>query len=451
MPVPDYNKIVTTNNDYTWVFYPNAGAPSSGGPTFLNTANLTRDALTSVGVVTPSFATLAGYKLPINNWQRRRITYRTAKGTFVDKAVIASGYYIETCRIEFTRCGGSVDPALWPNVDAENPSQRALNQLIEQIKSGKMQAAVSLAEAHKTAAMVAASATTIVRAIRALRSCRFGEFANALGITVSRKQTDKYYTGVRSRSGVPGSGFRYNSKSKVTRETQEQQFQDFAAQTWLQYSYGWKPLLNDVYSAAEAFAYYFTESNGAWRHGSGRASTYRGTNVRKLASYYANDYAILVRRRHKYGVTYRIPEGVVSPATTFGLSNPLVVAWEIVPFSFVADWFIPIGQTLENLTAYDGLVFLKGYSSGTYSYQNQGKTVVVPGLSSSSGGVTYTCLSSDLKASWSEFFIQRTKLTDFPKVGLPTFKDPRSFAHAASAIALLQSLFLSGGSRKLKL
>lgn len=36
-------------------------------------------------------------------------------------------------------------------------------------------------------------------------------------------------------------------------------------------------------------------------------------------------------------------------AQALGLSSPLVNAWEIVPFSFVVDWFIPIGQTFQRL------------------------------------------------------------------------------------------------------
>lgn len=32
-----------------------------------------------------------------------------------------------------------------------------------------------------------------------------------------------------------------------------------------------------------------------------------------------------------------------------GLTNPLSVAWELIPFSFVVDWFLPIGKYLDAL------------------------------------------------------------------------------------------------------
>lgn len=33
----------------------------------------------------------------------------------------------------------------------------------------------------------------------------------------------------------------------------------------------------------------------------------------------------------------------------YGFDKPLGVAWEATPFSFVADWFFPIGDYLKNL------------------------------------------------------------------------------------------------------
>jgi hypothetical protein len=35
----------------------------------------------------------------------------------------------------------------------------------------------------------------------------------------------------------------------------------------------------------------------------------------------------------------------------WGLTDPASVAWELIPFSFVADWFVPIGDTLRAIHA----------------------------------------------------------------------------------------------------
>lgn len=38
-----------------------------------------------------------------------------------------------------------------------------------------------------------------------------------------------------------------------------------------------------------------------------------------------------------------------------GLTNPLLLGWELIPFSFVADWFIQVGDYLETLDALIGV------------------------------------------------------------------------------------------------
>lgn len=38
-----------------------------------------------------------------------------------------------------------------------------------------------------------------------------------------------------------------------------------------------------------------------------------------------------------------------------GLANPVDLAWELLPYSFVVDWFIPVGNTLQAMTAGYGL------------------------------------------------------------------------------------------------
>jgi len=43
-----------------------------------------------------------------------------------------------------------------------------------------------------------------------------------------------------------------------------------------------------------------------------------------------------------------------------GLLNPASLAWELVPFSFVIDWVLPIGPVLQALTAPAGLDFVDG-------------------------------------------------------------------------------------------
>lgn len=42
-------------------------------------------------------------------------------------------------------------------------------------------------------------------------------------------------------------------------------------------------------------------------------------------------------------------------ANQLGLINPATVAWEVVPFSFLVDWFLPVSRFLESQTDTLGL------------------------------------------------------------------------------------------------
>lgn len=56
---------------------------------------------------------------------------------------------------------------------------------------------------------------------------------------------------------------------------------------------------------------------------------------------------------------------------SLGLLNPLSLAWELVPWSFVVDWFLPIGPVLQALTAPAGLIFVNGSESVRNSLSGQ--------------------------------------------------------------------------------
>jgi len=71
----------------------------------------------------------------------------------------------------------------------------------------------------------------------------------------------------------------------------------------------------------------------------------------------------------------------MSLINAFGLDNPLAIAWEVVPFSFVVDWFLPINRYLKNISALNGLELIhatvfkrsvSSYSLRTYQTHSGG-------------------------------------------------------------------------------
>lgn len=377
---------------------------------------------------TPGFKKLKRRQLPDHPhyWQQKRTLYNRSVGT--------AFYYNTNGKVDRSvyDCPASAfsmfvgdDFGKWPGVD---PRNMAIAKLQSSVNLSQGSLAVGLAEANKTAAHLAHTATRLVNAYRALRKGRLGDFASELGIAVPLKK-------------IRGFG----NQTRIQR-AKGSDMRQFASSTWLEYSYGWKPLLSDFYAQAENFAEILIERQYVIREAkaSKRIRTvYVASNVSGDGLWKSQNIIEIINGA-SYTVRYRIRDGAHNVGNVFGMMNPLQVAWEVVPFSFVADWFLPIGSFLENLSAYNGLEFAGGTLTQTRSVENTGK--LVPGPGSVQSGKRLECGGINGSGRFSAYGKTRSLLSSFPSQSFPQFKDPRSFAHAASAIALLQSVFL--GSRK---
>lgn len=56
-----------------------------------------------------------------------------------------------------------------------------------------------------------------------------------------------------------------------------------------------------------------------------------------------------------------ISDPILYRTNQLGLVNPAAVAWELVPFSFLVDWFIGVGSWLNGLTDFVGLSLQKSF------------------------------------------------------------------------------------------
>jgi len=213
-----------------------------------------------------------------------------------------------------------------------------------------------------------------------------------------------------------------------------------ASSIWLEIQYGWRPLLNDIYESAQAIVKAEDQSprrvktTGSNQSFSESVSTQSTAN--SVTSKVTKD-VILVKGT--VTVWYATPN---TPRTLLqlGFTNPAYLAWELTPFSFVVDWFIPIGNAINNFDATMGCTFDKGCYSEKIStsrrVQISGKVAAL--------AATITSGSSTNFASAQKF--QRTVLLSFPSVNFPEFKNPLSTEHALNAIALLIQVF-SGKSQ----
>lgn len=275
------------------------------------------------------------------------------------------------------------------------------------LKDQKVNLGVAFAERAATSRMLGDTARRLVRSVRELRSGNFRNAARALGI-------------VNDPGRPRGSNWTNH---------------------WLQLQYGWKPLLSDVYGSCDALA---KREQSDWRvtvKASRRDSDFWKKERFPLGTTHPNrnfDACRLeVRRDRRVFVRIdAIPENDLTMSfASLGLTNPLEVAWEVVPYSFVVDWFLPLGDWLSSLDA------LLGYNSCWTSVTTRNEAWWTDvGLSRTD----YT-LGGFVKNDWlgtkRVLEVTRTAYSSTPLASFPEFKDPRSLGHMANGLSLLAQAF----------
>ena len=140
-------------------------------------------------------------------------------------------------------------------------------------------------------------------------------------------------------------------KNRGTRKDKAKSVAQFLSDNWLSYRYGVRPIVMDVQNGMKALKYYndkqpkrFT-ARGSASDSDTRTSNY-GLGV------YSCEHQTKFEMNVRAGVLYELEEGY----DVFGVnySQIPVAAWEVIPFSFVADWFVNIGSYVEAITPKSG-------------------------------------------------------------------------------------------------
>jgi len=132
-----------------------------------------------------------------------------------------------------------------------------------------------------------------------------------------------------------------------------------AADTWLEYSFGWKPLINDVQDAVKAIGRLgensFRQKLSA--KGSDEVVNYdSGTNEYPIADQFVTWIKVSSHIKTKYSCQIRGAVKVNSTVSQQTRNNELFgftwsqfipTVWELLPWSFLADYFTNIGDILN--------------------------------------------------------------------------------------------------------
>lgn len=436
MPLPDYDIPSFINTKVDYVFSGGGSGTVPGGSSLSKFRYRKTESVNTPGYFTKKRTHV---KLPLNPYRRLLVEIDDPQINWTIDIEWFSGPLKGESQVNtYTGNLRSLGVPFSSDFVADDPMPKAVSRLNNEIALAKTNTSVAMAEAGKTANHVAKTATRIYNALKAIRRGHFIGFTTALGITTTKRQENRFNRRYQRIVLDP--------KGSVGVATSSTRITSFAAETWLEYSYAWKPLLKDIYDHCEALASAAVKTDFVFRHARASARTERFHSFKGSDGNGCFNWTVSQRtiRRSSIEVYYRLPLSGISNIQALGVINPLEVVWEIVPFSFVVDWFLPVGDLIRSFSAYNGLEFFSGLTtSNTISIKDL--SFVSNGRKNPGGGPdhTYKGNGSGKARTWSEEK-SRSAINDFPPPPSLEFKDPRSFAHAASAIALLQVLFLQG-------
>lgn len=222
--------------------------------------------------------------------------------------------------------GVSVHQYAPPDVGSDllHASNAAYGRLKSKV-SDRAELGAGLAEISDSYSMIRTRATQMFQVARDIKKGRFGDAADKLGLT-------------RTPKGV----------------SRKKQF----AGNFLEYSFGWAPLIGDIGSAVNVL-----QNPIASPTPKGSASVpVRRTLARE--SWTRTPPGMIKYQRNaslsgsvtcKQGAMIRVANPNLWLANQMGFVNPLSVAWELVPFSFVVDWFTNVGEVVSSMSDFVGL------------------------------------------------------------------------------------------------
>jgi len=192
----------------------------------------------------------------------------------------------------------------------------------------------------------------------------------------------------------------------------------FASQLTLEINFAITPSINDIFSAINILQEPIKSASVK-----GRATVpYR--EQFSTTSQFSRTWSMGGKVSAEYGARVAISNPNLYLANTMGLINPVQIAWQLLPGSFLIDWFLPVEQFLGYATDFLGLRVESSYSTwfarGVYSE-------------------FWTTYGWTAMTDWAD--MQRAPTIVLPSLALRPLKVP-SLKRAANAVSLLIQAFV---------
>jgi len=347
-------------------------------------------------------------------YQMSLIDYECSRFTMTQDQIL----YGPLVTSNYTYDAGALTPLL-PVWDA-NDEIKLLSKFSEKIKGSDFNLAVMLGEGHETLKMIGDTAIKLALAGSRIRK---GDLAGAaMALARNHVERDIY-------------------RRRVTLLESRRALVTGVSGHVLALQWGWKPLLQDIRAGAEMLAHQLEvpfrqkvvvrhrKVNDDWQQ------CLNNSNPAVVGSMYAiYSKQIIAYLREK-----------PSFAKMTGLVDPELVAWELLPFSMLADYVLPIGDYLSARAFAGSLTgtFVRTTKTLQVWEGLQGRVTRVQGNLKDS-----TSFSSDANYRYKKLTLDRTITTSLtaPFPVIKSLDKAASWQHCVNSLALMGVIF---GSTKL--
>lgn len=199
---------------------------------------------------------------------------------------------------------------------------------------------------------------------------------------------------------------------------------------WLQFQYGWRPIVNDIFTTTEMLL--DRGVGGFVRRVTAKSAQEDKTFFRAGSSPIVN----MSSERYTIGAKCSIIGEFVTPpmgynAASFTSLNPVSIAWEILPYSFVVDWLLDVGGYLRNVES--AALQRPSFRGGCITLIRYARTDGPTAFRANKAGYTGAA------GEWTEEYVRyaRSRLSAPPTAEVPRFKLQMGLARWTSAVALL--------------
>lgn len=282
-----------------------------------------------------------------------------------------------------------------PGIDVTQMQNELRNKSYDKLKAmlySNASLGVDFVEYRQSVSMIEDTALRLAKAARAVRKGNFGAAAAVLGHKIVNK------------------GGKHGVKKSF-------------ANNWLEFHFGWEPLIRDIYDAAEVLnnplkSFTFQKASA---HG-----TFHGFRHQDFGANDQDDWLDGPMYCTQGAKVRAITNVGLHSLEQFGVINPASLAWEVVPFSFVVDWFANVGQFLGSLSDFAGMTLDKTLFTEGWKFTHRYRFYTEPAFggamdNNATNSLTYMYRATGL--SGITFQVKRLK--------------PPSVARAATAISLL--------------